>query len=341
MNKIAHSTVFVRCRKEMVKMKRILSVLMILGLMFTLSACGNKREMYNVNLEKYVELGNYKGLELDTDSAEYKKNYQDKIVADIIENGYQSDEVLTEGTVKAGDIANINYVGKKDGAAFEGGTADNYDLTIGSGSFIDGFEEGLIGVEIGSTVDLDLTFPSSYDNEELAGKAVVFTVKVNSVKSAMAPEEFYKKAGYKTVEDYYDSVGDYTAQGVLISQVIDNSKIKDYPEKDFEFMLEKSVENYDNYYQQAYNMTLEEALSALGQTLDYFKEQLEEYEVKPNMEVQMVLYAIFDDAQLSYKESEIEEIAREDNNQEEKYYYEFKLIVEKVSDFLYENAKIS
>ena len=79
MNKIAHSTVFVRCRKEMVKMKRILSVLMILGLMFTLSACGNKREMYNVNLEKYVELGNYKGLELDTDSAEYKKNAAKKV----------------------------------------------------------------------------------------------------------------------------------------------------------------------------------------------------------------------------------------------------------------------
>ena len=93
-------------------------------------------------------------------------------------------EDVTEGTVEEGDTANIDYVGKLDGEAFDGGTAKGY----GSGDrfrhiYSDGFEDGLVGVKIGDTVDLTLTFPESYPSEELAGKeTVVFTVTVNSVK---------------------------------------------------------------------------------------------------------------------------------------------------------------
>ena len=84
-------------------------------------------------------------------------------------------EEVTEGTVEEGDTANIDYEGKLDGEAFEGGTAKDTDLEIGSGTFIPGFEDGLVGVKIGDTVDLPLTFPENY-TEELAGKDVVFTI---------------------------------------------------------------------------------------------------------------------------------------------------------------------
>ena len=86
--------------------------------------------------------------------------------------------------VKKGDTVNIDYVGKKDGVAFEGGTAQGHDLEIGSGAFIDGFEDGLIGVETGKTIDLNLTFPENYTTADLAGAKVVFTVTVNYIRGA-------------------------------------------------------------------------------------------------------------------------------------------------------------
>ena len=128
----------------------------------------------------YVELGEYKGLTVKIAPIEVT---DEEILAQISANaGSDAMEDVTEGTVEEGDTANIDYVGKLDGEAFDGGTAKGYDLEIGSGTFIDGFEDGLVGVKIGDTVDLTLTFPESYPSEELAGKETVFTVTVNSVK---------------------------------------------------------------------------------------------------------------------------------------------------------------
>ncbi|MBQ7089512.1 MAG: FKBP-type peptidyl-prolyl cis-trans isomerase, partial [Clostridia bacterium] len=98
------------------------------------------------------------------------------------------EEDIKEGTVQKGDTCAIDYIGKKDGVAFEGGTG-SYDLEIGSGSFIPGFEEGLIGKKIGSTVDLNLTFPENYGNEELNGQDVVFTVTIKKVTTRKVYKE--------------------------------------------------------------------------------------------------------------------------------------------------------
>jgi trigger factor len=140
-----------------------------------------------VTASDYVTLGDYKGLNVEVAAL---KEVTDEDVEARLEEVYAEDpqyQVLTEGTVKNGDIANIDFVGKYADTleAFEGGTSEGFDLTIGSGQFIPGFEEGLVGVNIGETVDLDLTFPEQYQSPDLAGKAVVFTVTVNSVKSAV------------------------------------------------------------------------------------------------------------------------------------------------------------
>src|SRR5665648_744326 len=110
------------------------------------------------------------------------------------------------GKIENGDIANIDFEGKLDGVAFEGGTSKAYDLNVGAGQFIPGFEEGLIGVETGKTVDVNVTFPKDYASKELAGKPVVFTVKVNSISRPVTPEynlDFVKaNSKFTTIEEY-------------------------------------------------------------------------------------------------------------------------------------------
>ena len=106
----------------------------------------------------YVKLGDYKGLEVTLASTDVTDEEVEQQVETNLNNNDKSEEIK-EGTVENGDVANIDYEGKLNGKAFDGGTAKGYDLTIGSGSFIDGFEDGLIGKKIGDTVDLNLTFP--------------------------------------------------------------------------------------------------------------------------------------------------------------------------------------
>ena len=96
--------------------------------------------------------------------------------------------VQKDGKVENGDVAIIDFKGLKDGVAFDGGTAENYSLTIGSGTFIPGFEEAIIGMKKGEEKDIDLTFPEDYGAKELAGAKVVFKVKVNEIKERIVPE---------------------------------------------------------------------------------------------------------------------------------------------------------
>ena len=140
----------------------------------------------NLNVADYVELGEYIGLEANMVtpyvSDEQVNSYIDSVLAqNMIKNE------ITDRAVAEGDIADISYVGKKDDVAFEGGTAENYELTIGSNTFIDGFEDGVVGMKIGETKDLNLTFPENYQSTELAGAEVVFTVTLNKIYEEELP----------------------------------------------------------------------------------------------------------------------------------------------------------
>ncbi len=191
------------------------SGLIALLLIAVLALTGCQKTFEQLDIDRYVTLGEYKGLTykpVDTAVTNYElnKKHQSNLEAE----GYTETDstVLTAGTVQLGDTCNIDFKGTKDGVAFEGGTATGYSLTIGSGSFIAGFEEGLVGVEIGSTVHLDLTFPENYGKEELNGAAVVFEVKVNSVtKRKVFPEMTDALANKldenaKNVAEYYTNL---------------------------------------------------------------------------------------------------------------------------------------
>lgn len=164
-------------------MKKIawISLLLIGLLVFT--ACG-PTSFQEADPFDYVTLGTYKGLSYK-ESAVQISDYERTVALNnkLAEKGYCEEhyDPLTKGTVQIGDTVNIDYKGTKDGVAFEGGTASGQSLTIGSAQFIEGFEEGLVGVAIGDTVKLNLTFPISYQNADLAGEAVVFEVRVNNV----------------------------------------------------------------------------------------------------------------------------------------------------------------
>lgn len=337
-------------------MKRILSLILALGIVLGLAGCGKKdRVLYNVNLKKYVDLGDYKGLEIDTSSDEYKE-YYDSIIADDVENNkfYVQD---AEGKVENGDTVHIDYEGKLNGEAFEGGTDTGYDLEIGSGTFIEGFEEALIGVEIGETVDIDVTFPEDYGNEELNGKDVVFTVTVWYVLTdePLDPEDYYMEMDYETVEDYYADIKQTAIEWLLLDAVTESSQIKEYPQEDLDYLLESYVSMYETNIYSTYQVDLDTYLGYVGYERETFEESLIEDEIKPMMETYMVVYLIFDKERLSYTEDEyyaqvdhiVETINSDDVDRDAvveyygEYYFEQYIVNEKVTDFLYKNAKIS
>lgn len=162
--------------------KKVLTVAAVLLTMGLLAGCSNpSKPLHEMNVEKYVTLGDYQAMADSVTPPEVDEEELLNWLATVYFDYADPELAKVNRPVQNGDTANISYVGKKDGVAFEGGTADGADLTIGSGMYIAGFEEGLVGVKPGETVDLDLTFPVGYDNKELAGQAVVFTVTVNYI----------------------------------------------------------------------------------------------------------------------------------------------------------------
>ena len=152
-----------------------------------------------------VTLGEYKGVEVKKEKTEVTDAQVDAKVEE--ERGKQATEVAVEGrAVAEGDTVNLDYAGSVDGVAFAGGTAEGQTLKIGSHSFIPGFEEQMVGMNIGEEKDLDVTFPEQYHAEELAGKKAVFHVKVNGITETQLPaldDDFAKDISeFDTLEEY-------------------------------------------------------------------------------------------------------------------------------------------
>ena len=202
--------------------------------------------------ETKVTLGQYKGLTLyEVDSS--------VIAQELVElmEGYV-ELVKVDRAAVEGDTVNINYVGKKDGVAFEGGTDDSeegYNLELGSHSFIDGFEEGLVGAVAGEVRDLNLTFPEQYHSEELAGQSVVFTVTVNSVQEKVTPEltdEFAKEnLEFDTVAEYISALYAARNEEAFYNQIntalMENSTVENYPADAVESEKQNLIDYYMSY----------------------------------------------------------------------------------------------
>lgn len=264
---------------------------------------GDTRLVSVDDVSKYVTIGQYKGLSLDKTVEAVTDDMVDGRIKEELQN---KAEEVTEGSVQNGDVVTINYVGTKDGVAFDGGTANNYELTIGSGTFIDGFEDGIIGMKKGQTKDLDLTFPEEYSSEELAGQEVVFKVTLQSFKRA--PEltddwaakntdcktaEEYRKEIRTTLEDDAKTSAQNTLRETAWNTVLSASEVKEYPQDDLDTAKTEFKTLYENYAKQG-DMTLEDFVKAQGISMDDFEEQSSqyaEYKVKQNLIVQGIMDA--------------------------------------------------
>jgi len=214
-------------------------------------------------------------------------------------NQYLSSMTTYEPTdkevVEDGDAVNIDYEGKVDGKTFDGGSAEGYDLVIGSNSFIEGFETGLIGKKKGETVDLDLAFPDDYQLEDLAGKKVVFTVTINSINKVVSmtyetlTDDYVKENlsyyGYSTKDEFLDAekelyqkdLENQKKQAVVSaydSKLFEETDFSNLPEDLLNKEYEKQKKSLESYAKQN-NMSAEEYLESAGYTEDKFRESVE------------------------------------------------------------------
>ena len=253
-----------------------------------LTACGSKEYLKDIKAEKYVTLGNYMGLE----AAVQKVEVPEGAVESYIEENFLAPKAetapVTGRPVQEGDVVNIDFAGYQDGVAFDGGTGTS-DLTIGSGQFIDGFEDGLIGANVGDQLSLDLTFPDPYTrNPELSGAPVVFEVTVNSISERKMPAltdklvEELSAEGYNVgscqtaaeledwVYDLYDqsakSTYDNQVETVLADAVMGSSTFEELPEE-MVLRYTKSIEENMNIRAASMGMTLSQYMQ-LYQGLD-------------------------------------------------------------------------
>ena len=242
--------------------------------------------MAGIDVEKCVTLGDYKGVTVEKTI----QSVTDEDVQNEINNALANYPVEVDRAAKEGDTVNIDYVGKIDGEEFDGGSDQGADLKLGSGKFIDGFEDGLIGARKGETRTLNLTFPEDY-TQDLAGKAVEFTVKVNAVKEPLSEPTDQWVAdnieGYDNIADYKAGIrseqeesNEQTAENQVRyaawTQVIDNCTINEYPETLVEVgkkLYEQQVETYAKYE----GMELDAYIESSGLTQEEYQSNMEEY----------------------------------------------------------------
>ena len=221
--------------------------------------------IFKLTLKPEVKLGKYKNLGIKKESVKVTKQEIDEVIKNM--RNHYAENVIKEGKIVKGDIAVIDYEGFKDGKAFEGGKGEDYSLEIGSGTFIPGFEDQLIGLKAGDEKDVKITFPENYHSEELKGQPAVFKVKVHEVKEVKIPE---------INKDFFDDLG---LEGIdnleaLEKQVKENIKTQKEVNAENEYidkLLEKAAETTEVEIPDA--MVEDELRRMLGQYEENLKMQ--------------------------------------------------------------------
>lgn len=260
---------------------------------------------YDVN--DYVKLGKWKKIKVEVDKSYEMTDENIKEAGNnIISSTTYYEEVDDAAAEK--DKVNIDFEGTMNGEAFDNGSSSNYDLVLGSGSFIDGFESGLVGHKAGETVTLDLTFPSDYEKTDLAGKPVTFTVKINKVSRPAemtwdkltddyVADNFSSRYGLTTVKDFKDRVNDsmqsqldVAVQKAYLEKLVEESEVT-LPDGLLDKRIEKTMNSYETTCQQ-YGMTVDDYIqNYYGKTVDEYKESLKE-DLTTSLKEELVLEAL-------------------------------------------------
>ena len=270
-----------------------------------------------VAVKPEVTLGEYKGVTLEkAETTVSAKEVNEKLAAELEKNARV---VEVDREIKKDDIANIDFVGSVDGVEFEGGKGEDYPLTIGSGTFIPGFEDQLIGHKAGETVDVKVTFPENYGAKDLAGKEALFVTTIKTVKEKQVPaadDEFasevsefdtldeYKKDLKKTLKEEKEKAATTTNERNVIAKVVENASVE-IPAPMLEAQLDNMLYDYQTRLAQQ-GIPMDQYLKITGQTVEQIKDQMKESAEK-NLKTSLVIEAIMEKENITVAEERVDE----------------------------------
>ena len=290
-----------------------------------------------------VTLGDYKGLKVDKVSTRVTQKEVDEEIEKERERNARTIEV-TDRAVQDKDEVTLDFEGFVDGVAFEGGKGEDYPLTIGSGSFIPGFEEQLIGAEIDKEVEVNVTFPKEYHSEELAGKDATFKCTVHTIKAKELPDlddEFasevsecetmdaYRAEVKKNIKERKERTGKEKKENQAVDQAIENAQM-DIPEAMIEFQVRQMADDFARRIQQQ-GLTVEQYFQFTGMTAEKMLEEMRP-QAEKSIKTRLVLEAIVKAENIEVSDERVEE---ELTKMAEAYQME----VEKLKEFMGENEK--
>lgn len=321
-----------------------------------------------VEIKPEVELGEYKGLELEKLDTAVTEEDVNKELEQLRQRHAQLEVVGEEGQVENGDFVVIDFVGKVNGEPFEGGTAEDYTLEIGSGTFIPGFEDQLVGMKLNEQKVIEVTFPADYHSEELAGKEATFDVTVKEIKRkklAELDDEFAKDISeFETLQELKNDIEnklkkrkEENAQNHLREQAIakasENAQV-DIPQAMIDTQIDDILQNFDLRLR-SQGLSLEKFLQYSQQTQESIREQYQE-DAKKAVKNQLVLEAIAKAEGIEVEEEDLEkefERLAEMYNQKKEEIKEIltqqgqidavkhSIRIDKAVDFIIANAKIN
>ena len=315
-----------------------------------------------VQTKPEVELGKYKGIEIEKIEYNVKDEDIENELADMQDKNARL-ITIDNRPAQEGDTAKIDFEGFVNGIAFDGGKAEGHDLVLGSGSFIPGFEEQVIGMKIGEEKEIKVTFPEEYFSKDLAGKEATFKVKLNELKKKELPElddEFAKDVSeYDTLKELKDSIKErlekqnkdrekYEKQDAVVRVLVDEMKV-DIPSG----MIEMETENMmrDMEQRMSYQgLKMEQYLKMINKTEDEFKKAYEPQAIeaiKSRLGIEAVIKAEKIEANEEEIKAKIEEMAKNygkeakelEENENIKNYIKEGIEQEKAIEFLVANSK--
>ena len=282
----------------------------------------------------YVTLPDTENFTLSDDATTVSDSDIDNYISNNILSNYKTTNEITNRAAENGDTVNIDFAGSIDGVAFDGGTGSDYDLTLGSGTFIDGFEDQIVGHSAGEEFDVNVTFPEEYQAAELAGKAAVFKIKLHEVKYKELPaldDELAKDCSeYDTLEEFKESIrknnqeqldkqDDLAVENALVDQVIESMEAE-IPQAMYDTRMDEMVNDFAFRVEQQ-GLRLEDYLKYMGQTMDQFRASFmpqAEKQVKIRLALEAVAAAENIEASEEDVSAEIKRIADQYKMEEDK-----------------------
>lgn len=357
----------------MKKQFRALGYVLSLALGMTmLTGCGKKVEGVDQQsmIDKYAaycDLPDYKGLEYtETKSTVTDADVKNKI--DSLLQQYATKTQVKEGTVAEGDNVNIDFVGSIDGVEFEGGNSNGagYDLTLGSGSMIPGFEDGIVGHKVGETFNIKATFPENYGKDELNGKEADFKITINYLTQTELPEYNdafvasytdatsileYEDSVRKDLVEQYEQSDKSQNESAIMKVLVEKTTYNEYPQQEMQDLIDKSIAQQEqaassygyslgDYVTARYGFSDEDSFRQYIQGLaeDYIKEKIAVCAVAKDAGITVTKEEVdnYKKKIMDYYSYEDESKLEENYSSEDIVYY---ALAEKVVDFLLENGK--